>query len=203
VCPFAVLGQVNVRHTANIRELARSARDRHVEVRALRPEVHHAGTNDLAPTGAKACAYCGELIRAEARKCRFCGEWFDDGAELAAPARAAGPRQVQTNGLAVGSFLCAILGGGLGAIPALILGVKARRQIRDSNGSMSGDGWAVAGLVLGWSQVAVLSVVLFGGSLEGSAGGGIGGAGSHRSSPCWLLRTTWPTAEAWPPDQDD
>ena len=95
-----------------------------------------------AATGVKACAYCGELIRAEARKCRFCGEWFDDGAPLAAPARDAGPRRAQTNGLAVGSFLCAILGGGLGAIPALILGVKARRQIRDSNGSMSGEGWA-------------------------------------------------------------
>ena len=53
---LAILGQVNVRHTADVRKVARPARDRHVEVRALSPEVHHARADDLASTGDVECA---------------------------------------------------------------------------------------------------------------------------------------------------
>jgi hypothetical protein len=53
---LTVLGQVNVCHTANVREVARSTRDRHVKARALSPEVHHARADDLAPTGDVECA---------------------------------------------------------------------------------------------------------------------------------------------------
>jgi hypothetical protein len=124
------------------------------------PRTEYPGMGQDVATGTKPCAYCGELIRAEARKCRFCGEWFDDGASLAAPVRAARPPRAKTSGLAVASFLFALLGGGLGAIPALVLGDRARQQIRESNGSMSGEGWAIAGLVLGLLQLAFFAIIV-------------------------------------------
>jgi hypothetical protein len=63
------------------------------------------------------------------------------------------PRVVPTttNGMAIGSFVCGLLqvcSFGLTAIPAVILGHSARRQIRQTG--QPGDGLAIAGLVLGW-----------------------------------------------------
>jgi hypothetical protein len=118
-------------------------------------------------TGTKPCPYCGELIRAEARKCRYCGEWFDGQAPLAAQVRAPKPSRAKTSGLAVASFLFAILGGGLGAIPALVLGDRARRQIRESNGSMSGERWALAGQVLGFVQLLFFAIIFLVVALRG------------------------------------
>ena len=123
-------------------------------------DLRLSAVSQLETTKTKSCAFCGELIRAEAKKCRYCGEWFDDGAPLAAPVRAAGPPRAKTNALAVASFLLALLGGGLGAIPAVILAGRARRQIEESNGSMSGDGWALAGFILGRAQIIFIYPVI-------------------------------------------
>jgi len=46
----------------------------------------------------------------------------------------------------------------IGAIVAIITGHKAKNEIRDSNGQLSGDGMATAGLVLGYLQL-VLGVI--------------------------------------------
>lgn len=64
-----------------------------------------------------------------------------------------------TSGLAIAAFLFAALGGGLGAIPALVLGARARRNIHESDGHLRGDGWAIAGQVLGGIQLAILLVI--------------------------------------------
>lgn len=48
----------------------------------------------------------------------------------------------------------------LGAIAALITGYVARNEIRDSNGTMDGNGMATAGIVLGWIGI-VFSVIVF------------------------------------------
>lgn len=48
----------------------------------------------------------------------------------------------------------------LGAIPAVILGRNARKEIAASGGMMTGDGMAQAGIILGWINIA-LSVVGF------------------------------------------
>lgn len=61
--------------------------------------------------------------------------------------------------LAVVSLVTAILGFTflpvIGSIVAVITGIMARREIRESNGMLSGDGLATAGLVLGWIGVAM------------------------------------------------
>lgn len=48
------------------------------------------------------------------------------------------------------------------AIPAIIMGNKARRQIQWSEGRLGGDGMALAGVILGWIAVAftVLGVII-------------------------------------------
>lgn len=43
--------------------------------------------------------------------------------------------------------LCAF--GPLTGVPAIVLGVQARRQIRESQGSLSGDGIALGGMISG------------------------------------------------------
>lgn len=58
----------------------------------------------------------------------------------------------ETNGLAVASMVLGIVGF---SFLALIFGYVARSQIRSSRGSQRGDGFAVAGIVLGWVGLAV------------------------------------------------
>jgi hypothetical protein len=82
-----------------------------------------------------------------------------------------GPRYVlPTNGLAIASLvvsvvglvgLCAYLLGGYIGIVGLILGVVARRQIREQG--TSGDGLALAGVIVGTiaAAVSIIATVLF------------------------------------------
>jgi hypothetical protein len=60
-----------------------------------------------------------------------------------------------TNNTAVASMVCGILGTmtGVTAVPAVILGHMAKRQIRESG--QDGDGMATAGLVLGYTVLAI------------------------------------------------
>ncbi|GAA0895389.1 DUF4190 domain-containing protein [Pseudonocardia zijingensis] len=67
-----------------------------------------------------------------------------------------GPRP--TNGLAIASLVLGILWlYWVGSILALVFGYIARRQIAERG--ESGDGIAVAGIVLGWIGVGVLALV--------------------------------------------
>ena len=78
-----------------------------------------------------------------------------------------------TSTLAVVSLVAGILGWTLlpliGSLGAIIAGHMARGEIRRSAGTIDGDGYAIAGLVLGWGSVIVsivgvlLVVVFFGG----------------------------------------
>ncbi|MFF8969747.1 DUF4190 domain-containing protein [Streptomyces sp. NPDC014995] len=66
-----------------------------------------------------------------------------------------------TNGKAVGSMVCGVLTTmtmGLTGVPAVILGHTARAEIRRTG--EGGDGFAMAGLVLGWLSVAGWAVIL-------------------------------------------
>ncbi|HBK46900.1 MAG TPA: hypothetical protein DDZ67_10810 [Xanthomonadaceae bacterium] len=80
----------------------------------------------------------------------------------------------QTSSLAIVSLVAGILGWTLlpfvGSIGAIITGHLARAEIRRNPGRLDGDGFAVAGLVLGWLSVAlwvvgILAFVLFFGGL--------------------------------------
>jgi hypothetical protein len=60
-----------------------------------------------------------------------------------------------TNGMAIGSLVCALT---MISLPAVIMGHVARSQIRDRN--EAGDGIAIAGLVFGWLGVAAWTLFI-------------------------------------------
>ena len=63
-----------------------------------------------------------------------------------------------TDALAIVALILGILGFAtcpLVGIAAVVLGHLSRKRIRESNGAYSGDGLALAGLVLGWIQVGL------------------------------------------------
>jgi hypothetical protein len=86
------------------------------------------------------------------------------------PPAPAATQQVPTSGLAIASLVLGI--GGLtllpllGSVLALILGYMARKEIRQRPDELTGDGLAIAGIVMGWIAVglAVLGL-LFGGGI--------------------------------------
>ncbi|MDP8222797.1 MAG: DUF4190 domain-containing protein [Candidatus Lernaella stagnicola] len=68
-----------------------------------------------------------------------------------------------TSGLAIGSFVCSVVGMVscfMLGIVGLILGYKARRLIDDNPQQYEGRGWATAGIIIGWIQCAILPVGL-------------------------------------------
>lgn len=70
------------------------------------------------------------------------------------------PSSAPNSGMAVASLIASILGLTLiptiGSVLGLILGYMARNRIRDSAGTMGGEGLAKAGIILGWIGVALL-----------------------------------------------
>lgn len=71
----------------------------------------------------------------------------------------------RTSSLAVVSLIFGILAyvflPGLGALIAVICGHSARSEIRRAPpGSIDGDGLAVAGLILGWIQLASIILLI-------------------------------------------
>jgi hypothetical protein len=79
---------------------------------------------------------------------------------------AAVPVPSAINGLAVASLICGLAEVptlGVSALPAVILAIRARQQIRRTG--QRGDGLAVAGLILGWAGVtlflaAILTIMI-------------------------------------------
>jgi predicted lysophospholipase L1 biosynthesis ABC-type transport system permease subunit len=79
------------------------------------------------------------------------------------PQQGMAPMAPPTSGMAVASLISSILGITLiptvGSVIGVILGYVARNQIRDSGGTIGGDGVAKAGIIVGWIGIA-LGVVL-------------------------------------------
>jgi hypothetical protein len=74
---------------------------------------------------------------------------------------AQGPVPALFNSLAVASLICGLAEIptlGLSALPAVILGTRARQQIRETG--ERGEGLAIAGLTLGWTAVGLFFTVI-------------------------------------------
>lgn len=68
-----------------------------------------------------------------------------------------------TNGFAIASLACSCAGPfflGIGCILGIVFGFVARSQIRQSNGSQSGGGLALAGIIVGFSLIALFVLIV-------------------------------------------
>jgi hypothetical protein len=80
----------------------------------------------------------------------------------ATPVYSAAPK-TGTNGLAIASLVCGIVGCfTVTAIVAIVLGFVARNQIDQSAGMQQGSGMALAGIILGfiWLGLAFIELVV-------------------------------------------
>jgi hypothetical protein len=72
--------------------------------------------------------------------------------------------QKQTAGLAITSLVLGILGfvmlGPLGAIPAIICGHIAKSKINANPETLTGEGMALAGLIMGYVQIGLLVLMV-------------------------------------------
>jgi hypothetical protein len=70
------------------------------------------------------------------------------------------PRQT-VNGFAIASMVLGIIWiYWIGSVLALVFGYIAKRQIAASQGRESGDGFATAGIILGWIGVAAVVILI-------------------------------------------
>lgn len=84
------------------------------------------------------------------------GRWYP-------PNQPLGPTPSESNGLAIASLVLGIVGfvvPGLASVAAVITGHLGLSQIKRSNLSQGGRGLAIAGLVLGYLQIAAVVVVI-------------------------------------------
>lgn len=128
--------------------------------------------NQLAP-GAAFCGQCGNST-SSAAQANSSANNLQVGQSQASP-NASGPASQQpgfqqytsqtqwiptpaTSGKAVASLVLSLFGLSLFAV---IFGHIARAEIRNSRGRLTGDGLALAGLIIGWVGMAAYLAVLF------------------------------------------
>ena len=134
----------------------------------------------------KKCPYCAEAIQDDAQTCPLCK--MNLAANVYATQRPAAPpppapvyanpvapqpglgghsyatAPAETSGKATASLISGIaayvIAPFIGAIAAVVLGHLGLSEIKKSAGRLKGDGLAIAGLVLGYLQIAGLPVIL-------------------------------------------
>jgi type IV pilus assembly protein PilA len=118
----------------------------------------------------KSCRNCAQSIADDAQFCPSCGRGF---AMSGAPSPTgfgmpnstqippAYPTYAQTSGKAIASLVCGILFFFLpAAIAAIVLGHISYSEIKRSLGRLQGRGMALAGMILGYTGIAVVPIVL-------------------------------------------
>ena len=69
-------------------------------------------------------------------------------------------RSPGTSGFAIASLVLSLVGGcGIGSVLAIVFGNRAKREIRESRGQLTGEGMATAGIIVGW--VGLVGMVLY------------------------------------------
>jgi hypothetical protein len=84
-----------------------------------------------------------------------------------------GPAIKRNNGLAVASLVCACAGF-LFIVPGVlgvIFGFIARSQIRQSRGTQSGDGLALAGIIVGFAWIGLFLILVIVGAANNNSSG--------------------------------
>jgi hypothetical protein len=70
------------------------------------------------------------------------------------------PMYRRDSSLAIASLICSLAGWVFlpffGALAAVITGHLAKKEIRESHGQLGGDGMAIAGLILGYTQLGII-----------------------------------------------
>lgn len=110
-----------------------------------------------------ACAVCGNSMDAGDIFCRRCGSRSAEALPVIAPSFSFpdGAVQTETSGKAVGSLVCGLLFIFFPfAIVAIILGHISLSEIRKSAGRLTGQGLAIAGLVLGYGGIVAIPLIL-------------------------------------------
>jgi type IV pilus assembly protein PilA len=108
----------------------------------------------------KICPACSEESQDSARICPWChGDLTTGGPSTPQPAIFSG--QPQNSSMAIGSLITGIFFFILpSAIAAVILGHMSRADILRSQGRKKGEGMALAGLVLGYTGIALMPIVI-------------------------------------------
>ena len=122
------------------------------------------------------CPQCGASLADTARFCSTCGTSISQAptATVASPPAAQQPTteqpfpgspppfvgQPQTSGKAIGSLICGIINIFPLSVVAIILGHLSLSEIKKSAGRLTGQGLAIAGLVLGYLGVVAIPFIL-------------------------------------------
>jgi hypothetical protein len=91
------------------------------------------------------CPTCGNALAAGAAFCSVCGRSMTPGAAAPAPAIVVPVAvQTRTSGMAIAGFVLSFFCGILG----LIFSILGRNESKRSNGTVTGDGLALAGIII-------------------------------------------------------
>lgn len=107
------------------------------------------------------CQRCGATMRDDVAFCPNCGSSTQTSG-LPAPGVAPVYTAPETDGKATASLVLGILSlffSILTGIPAIILGHLSRSDVRKSSGRLTGEGMALAGLILGYLSIAWLPII--------------------------------------------
>ncbi len=109
------------------------------------------------------CSSCGNAVATDENFCRVCGKQILTPVATTNPPVVMGVPAVpaRTSGKAVASLICGILFIFiLPAILAIVLGHLALSEIKRSNGRITGNGLAIAGLVLGYFGAIPFALII-------------------------------------------